>query len=76
MDREMDREVTSDQVPGFINTFFTEIGPKLAEGHREPWSYAGVVNNKGLADMETNLEEVMRLCKDLNPMKSSGFDSL
>ena len=75
-DSETDREVPPGEVPNFINTFFTGIGPKLAKDHREAWAYSGPTVQDSLADMSTNLEEVVKLCKEIDPMKSSGIDKL
>ena len=75
-DRNTGRDVAHDEVPNFINTFFTGIGPKLAELHNEHWVYAGTTVHESMGDMTTNLEEVVKLCKDINPMKSSGIDKL
>ena len=75
-DKEKGKEVPQEQVPDFINTFFTGIGPKLAKGHKVPWVYNGQVIREEMGDMITNLEEVTKLCKEINPMKSSGIDNL
>ena len=69
-------DVTPGEVPNFINTFFTGIGPKLAREHKNRWSYVGTEIHNSMEDMSTTLEEVVKLCKDINPMKSSGIHNL
>ena len=75
-DNENNKEVPAEKVPEFINSFFTNIGPLLARSHKEPWVYHGEVVPESLQDMLTDYEEVKKLCKEINPMKSSGFDKL
>ena len=69
-------EVPPQNVPNFINEFFTNIGPNLAKVHKEPWVYYGTTCQHEIDDITTNREEVIRLCKDINIMKSSGLDQI
>ena len=69
-------EVPPERIPEFVNTFFSNIGPLLAKEHKEPWVYQGSEVENELQDMVTNEEEVRKLCKEINPMKSSGIDKL
>ena len=70
------RDIVKDEVPGYINTFFTDIGPSLAWEHKENWAFYGAENEHEIEEFVTDREEVLRLCKDINIMKSSGFDKL
>ena len=75
-DQGSGEEVPPEGVPEFINSFFTGIGPELAKQHKTPWEYFGDENPIEIQDIITNQEEVLRLCKEINTMKSSGFDKL
>ena len=72
----MEAEVERGQVPQFINHYFTQIGPKLAGKSRGRWKYFGKENEGSLMDLETDYNEVLKLCKEINVMKSSGLDKL
>ena len=65
-----------EEIPAHINQFFTDIGPNLARGNKEPWVYQGRINHQVVGDISTNREEVTKLCKEINTMKSSGFEKL
>ena len=69
-------KVESQQVAGFINRFFTNIGPDLAKHQNQEWEYSGYVIPDSIEPFVTNAEEVRRLCVDINPMKSSGMDEI
>ena len=75
-DKEKGLEVAAEQVPDFINKFFVNIGPKLASDKNDPWNYHGIRNLANIPDIETTREEVLNLCREINPMKSSGIDKL
>ena len=61
-DGDTNLDVTPGEVPNFINTFFTGIGPKLAREHKNRWSYVGTEIQNSMEDMSTTLEEVVKLC--------------
>ena len=69
-------EVPPTQSANYINEFFTGIGPKLAEKHDAEWEYFGDTVPESVGPISTNLEEVHKLCKEINPMKSSGINEL
>ena len=75
-DHDNNREIESIQTANFINSYFTNIGPKLAEKFNKEWEYFGVKERKVIGDIATNIEEVNKLCRDINTMKSSGKDKL
>ena len=60
----------------FINTFFTNIGPKLASKQKSAWRYFGEEEPNSIEDIQTNQEEVLKLCKEIEVMKASGMDLL
>ena len=62
---------------GILNNFFTEIGPKLAEGFMpENWEPVGQEQGNKLSECATNFREVHKLCKEIKIMKSSGYSHL
>ena len=69
-------QIPTPQTADFINRFFTDIGPNLAKVHKDDWSYYGDTLNISIDPFLTNKDEVLKLCKDINPMKSSGMDCL
>ena len=74
--KDKDKQIPPGQTAEFINEFFTSIGPKLAEKHKDDWAYFGERIQQSAEPMVTNLREVNLLCKDINPLKSSGMDKL
>ena len=70
------KEINPPSVPDYINRFFTNIGPELAKGKDFPWVYQGERVHEDIPDIETTREEVVKLCKDINPLKSSGIDKI
>ena len=75
-DSETGKDIERADTPGFINKFFTNIGQNLAKLHKDPWVYYGEVNQNDLQEFRTDYEEVSKLCKGINIMKSSGIDKL
>ena len=75
-DLDNNEEVKSEQTANFINSYFTNIGPNLAKKLDREWEYFGITAHEKIGDMATNLDEVNKLCKDINTMKSSGIDVL
>ena len=75
-DADEGNKVPSPQTAAFINTFFTNIGPELAREHKTDWSYFGETVGATMGRVTTSAEEVRRLVKDINIMKSSGLDDL
>ena len=68
--------VEDGDTPDFINDFFLNVGPNLARGYDEPWTYDGDMHEMGLLDINTNVEEVTGLIKDIDTSKSSCIDGI
>ena len=75
-DKNTNTPVLTENTANFINNFFIDIGPKLAQQYDTGWEYNGVQTNKTLPNFETNLDEVTKLCKEININKSSSIDNL
>ena len=75
-DSEDGSYIESHNTTDYINRFFTNIGPKLAEKHNERWQYFGENVQEDITAFHTNIDEVKKLCREINTMKSSGIDEL
>ena len=75
-DKENNVSVPFENTANYINTFFTNIGPNLARKYDTGWDFGGVCTEMTLANIETNLHEIIKLCKDININKSSSIDNL
>ena len=73
---ELREDVDPLDTAGYINQFFTNIGPTLAKDYNARWKYFGDTVQDTIGGFETNLGEVEKLCKEVNIMKSSGIDEL
>ena len=71
-----DTQIEQIDTANYINTFFTNIGKDLAQQYNNEWRYYGDISQNSIDRPITNAEEVHKLCKEINPMKSSGMDEL
>ena len=69
-------DVEYENTAGFINSFFTNIGPELAKQHRAEWKYYGETVPDSIGEITTDLGEVMKFCKEIEVMKASGMDKI
>ena len=63
-------------IPNYMNSFFTGIGPKLAKMHSANWEYFGRTSALDIPDLSTDVDEIIELCKDIEILKSSGIDGI
>ena len=59
-----------------MKSFFTNIGPKLAEKSNRKWEYFGEISDNDIPDFYTDIDEVINFSKEIDPIKSSGMDEL
>ena len=59
-----------------MNTYFSSIGPKLAEQHTSTWLYFGDDGEATIDNIQTDSEEVILLCREIENLKSSGMDDI
>ena len=64
------------EVAQFMNSYFSSIGPKLAETHTSPWTYFGETELTHIDDINTDSDEVILLCREIENLKSSGLDDI
>ena len=68
--------IEQNKTADFINDFFINIGPNLARGNEENWAFSGRGTNLVLDDMGTNVDEVTKLCNNINTNKASCVDNI
>ena len=68
--------IVDEETANYINSYFLNIGPKLADGYEEEWSYDGTVFDIGIDDIATDLDEVLSLIKSIDVNKSSAIDGV
>ena len=69
-------DVSQNCTADVMNKFYTSIGPELAKKHTADWFYYGDTVDENIADIVTNNDEVIKLCRDIEPLKSSGMDEI
>ena len=52
------------------------VGPQLARNFNNEWNFLGEYAQNQIDDFVTNPDEVIKLCKAIMPLKSSGIDSV
>ena len=75
-DKKTGTEVEEENVPSFKNKSFTNIGRNLAMAHNKCWVYFGKTNPHDMEQCTTGEDEVIKICREINIMKSSGIDRL
>ena len=75
-DRDSDSEVEQERVANFMNSFFTSVGPNLAQKHTDRREYFGDIENQSIEDITTDTDEVILLCREIEILKSSGIDEI
>ena len=59
-----------------MNSFFTSVGPDLAQKHKDRWEYFGSTEYQSMEDITTDTDEVILLCREIEILKSSGMDEI
>ena len=60
----------------YINDFFINIGPKLAEKFNDKWNYFDTEEENNIDDIEIDRGLVYLLVKNIDTTKSSGIDKI
>ena len=76
IDQDTGLEIDNDQTADYINTFFTNIGPKLAQNLTEPWHYDGSDSDRHIHDIILTPAEILTFCKEIEIYKSSSVPNL
>ena len=59
-----------------MNSYFSSIGPTLARNHSATWAYFGEKEESEIDNFQTDPEEVILLCREIESLKSSGMDEI
>ena len=75
-DQETGNDIDENNTAQFINDFFVNIGPNLAKKCDQPWRFDGNPCLNNIDFIQTNEDEIIRLCKDININKASCIEHL
>ena len=75
-DASLEENVRDEDTAGFINSFFSNIGPNLAKNFNEQWEFYGENIRDSCPNLVTDYGQVRLLCKDIKICKSSGIDGV
>ena len=75
-DQQQGTQVEVNDTADYINKFFINIGPNLAQNCTYIWNYTGTTTDQNLSDINTTPEEIIEICKLININKSSCVDSI
>ena len=64
--------IAKEETANFINSFFANIGAKLARNMDQPWSYSGPDVQSQFNFNECTIEDIIPILKKININKSSG----
>ena len=76
INNDTNENVQEEATAGYINRFFTNIGPNLAATFTKPWYYEGLECDKTIDDIVATRDEVLKLCKDIDVNKSSCINNV
>ena len=71
-----DGPILDEHTADYINSFFVNIGPKLAQQYSCNWKTNMNKTDFILDDIRTTVEEVVSLCKNININKSSSIPNI
>ena len=60
----------------FLNSYFVNVGPKLAERFACRWNFRGTETMETLNNITVHEDEVIKLCKEININKSSAIENI
>ena len=60
----------------FINSFFANIGPELAQQHQLPWEFRGERCEEDMPDVNFTDEQIIKCVQDIDTSKSSAIEYL
>ena len=68
--------INIEDTAGHINSFFAEVGPRLAENHQLPFEFKGVRCEVDMPDLVFSDDDIVKCIKDLDVSKSSAIEYL
>ena len=76
IDQDNNIPVAENDTATYINNYFANIGPKLAENFSKPWHYTGERTNLRLDDIIIGVDDVIKLSKESDITKSSAIENV
>ena len=74
--KKTSEDISPENTPNYINSFFAKIGANLATGFQEDWRYDGEVFPNDFDFLPVTQTEVEPLIKQIEISKSSSIDNL
>ena len=68
--------INKEDTSSFINEYFSTIGSNLAQLFNTPWSYDGDFQENTMTSLTADPAEVLKLCREIKPFKSSSIHQL
>ena len=75
-DQTTKKQVEAFQTAEFINNYFTNIGPNLANKFTTKWSFDGEPTRTSMPDMAVTTDQILKFIKQINIYKPSAIDLL
>ena len=76
VDKTSGQQINEKDTASYINDFFVNIGPNLAKNCNTDWKFRGKTCKNKIDNINTDTDEVIRLCKAININKSSCIEHL
>ena len=76
MDQITGMDIDKNNTAQYINDFFVNIGPNLAKKCDQPWRFDGEPCLNNIESIQTNVDEITKLCKDMNINKALCIEHL
>ena len=74
MDTNTGQQIDEKDTASFINDFFVNIGLNLANKCNTKWEFRGVPCENNIEKISTNIDEVTKLCNEININKASCIE--
>ena len=66
----------ANKAANFMNDYFVNVGPTLAQGFQTQWNCVGIQTPLILDDFDVSEEETLQFCKLININKSSAIENI
>ena len=73
---DQNKEVPTKEIPDYINSFFSLIGPNLAKHFSERWVCHGPEIENVMPDLESNLEDIVKFIREISVYKASAVPNI
>ena len=75
-DKASGKQIEDKDTASYINDFFVNIGPNLANKCNTQWKFRGDICENNIEKITTNIEEVIKLCDKINVNKASCIENI